>query len=118
MAKIEDRLNRLEGAVKRLDQCEAADMSPAERRRRILELVAHELGLDRPMTDTEYEEWLLAHYAWAIALPTRPPILDEREPVRARLEALRARTAWDLAARRRVCPSTRKEDIVYNEVGA
>jgi hypothetical protein len=125
MAKIEERLDRLEESLARFgangERC-AADMSPAERRARILELVSKELGLERVMTQAEYENWLIRTYPVAA---TEPPLPDSRgrDPTeldeitrRGMIEAYRARQAWDLVQRRRI--EAERPPIISNGAGA
>lgn len=106
MSKVTDRLEHLEDYIERLSLVgdgRAADMSPAERRARILELVSEEIGLGRVPTQEEYEDWLVNTYPAAASAPAPPPWpntrctdpaeLDEAERRRL-IEAYRAREAW------------------------
>jgi hypothetical protein len=111
MGKTEDRLERIEGQIERLglgSDGRAADMSPAERRARILEIVSKDIGLGHVMTQSEYEDWLVKTYPVAASAPLLPDSrfqdpseLDETER-RGLIEAYRAREAWHLFQRRRV----------------
>jgi hypothetical protein len=104
MGKIEERLDRLEDRLVQLGisgEQRAADMSPAERQARIIELDSKELGLDHVMTQLEHEDWLLREYQEAAYGPVMPKKAAEDASVREQIEALRANEAWWIVQVRR-----------------
>jgi hypothetical protein len=128
MSKIEDRLERLEDHIERLSlggDRRMADMNPAERRARILELETEEVGLGRVPTQEEYEEWLLDTYHAAAYAPTPPSKPDTRfaDPAeldeterRELIEAYRKQEAWELAHKATIY-NLKSGPVVYNEHG-